>query len=76
MSKKRLTGAITSNKMKNTLVVRVARRYTHPMYHKVTENHKKYYAHSEKDHNVGEVVTIEETRPLSKLKRWIVVEEK
>lgn len=61
--------------MKDTLVVRVGRRYTHPTYHKVMEDHKKYFVHSAKDYSVGQVVTIEESRPISKLKRWKVVGE-
>jgi len=76
MPKKKLTGKIVSNKMKKTVVVRVARRYAHPVYHKVIENHKKYYAHSERKHQVGEEVTIEECSPLSKLKRWRVLDKK
>ena len=74
MPKRRLKGKIVSVKMEKTVVVRVGRRYAHPRYRKVVEDHKKYYAHSDQKHVVGEEVTIEECRPLSKLKRWKVVE--
>ena len=68
-------GTIVSNKMKNTVIVSVERTIKHPRYGKVIKRAKKYYAHSENDaHKIGEKVTIVETRPLSKLKRWRVVE--
>lgn len=75
MSKKRLKGTIVSNKMNKTVVVRARRKFSHPLYHKVLEKHKKFLAHSERERQVGEVVTIEECRPLSKRKRWMVVEK-
>ena len=75
MSKKILKGKIVSNKMKKTVVVEVMRRFTHPTYHRAMGSHKKYYAHAEGDYKVGEEVTIEESKPVSKLKRWKVVEK-
>lgn len=67
-------GTVLSNKMQNTLVVRVQRTILHPRYGKVITLNKKYYAHYEgSDINVGDEVVIMETRPLSKLKRWRVV---
>ncbi|PJD96510.1 MAG: 30S ribosomal protein S17 [Parachlamydia sp.] len=67
-------GTVLSNKMEKTVVVQVSRTYPHPRYGKVVTRNKKYYAHNElKPLEVGEEVTIEETRPLSKLKRWRVV---
>jgi len=67
-------GTVLSNKMEKTVVVQVSRTYPHPRYGKVVTRNKKYYAHNElKPLEVGEQVTIEETRPLSKLKRWRVV---
>jgi small subunit ribosomal protein S17 len=67
-------GVIVSNKMQKTLVVKVERTYRHPKYGKVITRGKKYYAHYEgAPKQVGEEVTIKETRPLSKLKRWLVV---
>jgi len=66
-------GVVVSNKMEKTVVVRVSRRFRHPKYDKVLERAKKYYAHNEeKNVNIGDVVEIYETRPLSKLKRWRV----
>jgi 30S ribosomal protein S17 len=67
-------GVVVSNKMQNTVVVRVNRVLRHPRYDKVITRSKKYYAHVEDTSlNVGDEVTIIETRPLSKLKRWRVV---
>ena len=61
--------------MNKTVTVNVERTISHPRYRKVIKRGKKYYAHHEKgDLNVGTRVRIQETRPLSKLKRWIVVE--
>ncbi len=70
------TGVVTSNKMQKTVVVEVKRKIRHPRYSKVVERRKKYYAHDEANTaQIGDVVTIMETRPLSKLKRWRVVEQ-
>ena len=56
------------------MVVRVERRFTHPVLKKTVRQAKKYYAHDEQDeYSVGDIVWIEEHRPLSKLKRWTVV---
>lgn len=68
-------GVVVSNKMTNTVVVRVDRTIRHPVYEKVVSRSKKFYAHHEAPLNIGDEVTIVETRPLSKLKRWRVVEE-
>jgi len=65
-------GTVISNKMDKTVVVSVERTFRHPQYHKVITRRNKFYAHSEGQHNIGDVVTIVETRPLSKLKRWRV----
>lgn len=68
------TGVVVSNKMQKTVVVKVDRTYRHPEYEKVITRAKKYYAHNESSLlNVGDTVKIEETRPLSRLKRWRVV---
>lgn len=69
-------GVVLSNKMQKTLVVSVDRLERDPLYHKVRKRTKKYYVHDEgaQTKNVGDRVTIVETRPLSKLKRWRVVE--
>lgn len=67
-------GTVVSNKMQKTVVVKVKRTLRHPQYEKVITRAKKYYAHNENlPLNVGDEVTIVETRPLSKLKRWRVV---
>jgi len=69
-------GTVVSNKMKKTVVVKVEKVLRHPKFEKVVLRNKKYYAHTEDDNlQVGQRVTIVETRPLSKLKRWRVVAE-
>ncbi len=73
--KKVLVGTVVSNKMDKTVVVRVARTYRHPLYGKVVKVHKKYHAHDENNScQEGDEVRILETRPLSKTKRWVVIE--
>jgi small subunit ribosomal protein S17 len=68
-------GTVVSDSMNKTVVVSVERRYAHPLYGKQVTRTKKYHAHDENDeYHVGDVVRIVETRPLSKLKRWRVVE--
>lgn len=68
-------GVVVSNKMQKTVTVKVERTIRHPAFGKVVTRAKKYYAHNENpDVQVGQRVRIEETRPLSKLKRWRVVE--
>lgn len=68
-------GVVVSNKMQKTVTVKVERTIRHPEYQKVVTRAKKYYAHTESsDIQVGQKVRIEETRPMSKLKRWRVVE--
>lgn len=66
-------GIVLSNKMTKTVVVEVSRTIRHPRYQKVVTRNKKYYAHNEIELQIGDKVTIVETRPLSKLKRWRVV---
>ena len=68
-------GQVVSTKMAKTIVVRVERRFPHPQYKKIVTSYKKFYAHDEKaEAKVGDTVRIEETRPISKLKRWRLVE--
>ena len=68
-------GVVTSNKMQKTVVVRVERRFKHAQYGKYLVRHVNYKAHDETNHcKVGDRVRIAETRPLSKDKRWRVVE--
>src|SRR6267143_4396326 len=74
-NRKERVGEVISNKMAKTIIVRVERRFPHPRYKKVITGYKKLYAHDEKNEaKVGDRVRIEETRPLSKLKRWRLVE--
>lgn len=68
------SGTVVANKMNKTVVVSIPRTLRHPVYGKVITRSKRYYAHNENQElNVGDKVTIVETRPLSKLKRWRVV---
>ena len=68
-------GVVISNKMDKTIVVAAKFKEKHPIYGKFISKTKKYHAHDEKnDCNVGDIVLIMETRPLSKTKRWRVVE--
>src|SRR4029079_56089 len=74
MPKRTLSRVVVSDKQDKTIVVRVERRYTHPLFKKTVRRSKKYYAHDDKNEfKVGDVVWIEEHRPISKLKRWAVV---
>lgn len=67
-------GIVISNKMQKTVTVRVDRKVHHPYYGKVIVRNKPYYAHTETEIPVGTKVTIVETRPLSKMKRWRVLQ--
>lgn len=74
-NRKERIGEVISNKMTKTIVVRVQRRFPHARYKKVVTSYKKFYAHDEKSEaKPGDRVRIEETRPLSKLKRWRLVQ--
>jgi small subunit ribosomal protein S17 len=74
MPKRTLQGVVVGDKQSKTLVVRVERRFTHPLFKKTVRRSKKYYAHDESsEYKVGDTVWIEEHRPISKLKRWAVV---
>ena len=75
MPKRILTGRITSDKMDKTVTVLVERRVMHPLYKKFIRRSKKYAAHDEANAcKVGDMVRIEECRPLSKRKTWLVIE--
>jgi small subunit ribosomal protein S17 len=72
-SRKERTGIVVSDAMDKTVVVTVSRRVTHVKYGKILRKNKKFVAHDEKNEcKVGDIVTITETRPLSKTKRWRV----
>ena len=76
MTKKILKGKVKSTKSNKTIVVEVVRKYRHPFYGKVIRRSKKYHAHDEKNKfKEGESVSIIETKPISKLKRWQVIEK-
>jgi small subunit ribosomal protein S17 len=73
--RKVLLGEVVSNRMQKTITVKVERRLRHPMYERVVKRSKKFHAHDE--HNecqVGDLVRIVETRPLSRTKRWRLLE--
>lgn len=71
-TRRRLTGSVTSNKMTKTVVVEITRTYLHPLYRKVVHSSKRVHAHDELACEVGDVVEIVESRPLSAQKRWVV----
>ncbi len=74
MPKRVMTGTVVSDKTDKTVVVLVERRVKHPLYGKIIKLSKKYHAHDETNEvREGEIVRIEETRPISKLKTWKVV---
>jgi len=74
-NRKERFGEVVSNKMAKTIVVRVERRFPHPRFKKIVTAYKKFYAHDEKaEAKIGDMVVIQETRPLSKLKRWKLIE--
>jgi small subunit ribosomal protein S17 len=75
MPKRILQGVVISDKNTKTVVVNVERRFTHPVMKKTVRRSKKYHAHDEKgEFKAGDVVRIRECKPVSKLKRWEVVE--
>lgn len=74
MPKRILQGVVVSDATNKTVVVKVERRFTHPLLKKTVRRSKKYHAHDENNgFKVGDVVRIEETKPISKLKRWVVL---
>ena len=73
--RKTRTGVVTSNKMAKTITVAVERKVKHPMYGKFLKKTTKFHAHDEKNEcSIGDTVKIMESRPLSKTKRWRLVE--
>ena len=73
--RKERIGIITSDKMEKTITISVERKMKHPMYGKFIKNNTKFHVHDEKNEgHVGDTVRIMETRPLSKTKRWRLVE--
>ena len=73
MPKRTLQGVVVSDKQAKTVVVRVERRFTHPIYKKTIRRSKNYHAHDENNEfGIGDTVIITESRPLSKTKTWVV----
>jgi small subunit ribosomal protein S17 len=76
MPKRVLQGTVVSDVQDKTIVVKVERRFTHPLLKKTVRKSKKYHAHDETNRfKVGDAVRIEETAPVSKLKRWVVLDD-
>lgn len=70
-----VTGKVISNKMQNTIVVQVERKIKHALYGKYLRRTSKMYAHdADNACNIGDIVTIQQSRPLSKTKHWVLVE--
>lgn len=75
VNKKEITGIVTSNKMQKTITVSVTRKLRHPIYGKLVKKTKKFLAHDENQVcNIGDIVKIIESRPLSRRKRWKLVD--
>ena len=75
MPKRVLQGVVVSDKNDKTIVVQVERRYTHPLFKKTVRRTKKYHAHDEANKfKIGDNVSIQESAPISKNKRWTVIE--
>lgn len=73
--RKVLLGEVVSNRMQKTITVKVERRLRHPVYERVVKRSKKFHAHDERNEcQIGDLVRIVETRPLSKTKRWRLLE--
>lgn len=76
MPKRILQGVVVSDVQDKTVVVKVERRFTHPLLKKTVRRSKNYHAHDEGNaFKAGDEVSIEETKPLSKLKRWVVLQK-
>ena len=71
-NRRRMTGVVTSDKMEKTVVVEIARTYRHRLYKKVVHSRRRVMAHDELGCKVGDAVIIVESKPISRLKRWVV----
>jgi small subunit ribosomal protein S17 len=69
-----MRGLVVSHKMDKTVIVAVTRKFRHPLYKRVVKTTKTYFAHSDGRAREGDLVKIEETRPMSKRKRWRVLQ--
>ena len=76
MSKRLLSGKVISSNSNKTIVVEVTRRVKHKLYKKIIKKTKKYHAHDEANvHQSGDFVTISESKPISKMKKWVVIND-
>lgn len=73
-NRRRINGVVVSNNMQKTVVVEITRRHRHPLYQKVITSRKRVFAHDELECNVGDEVTIVESKPISKNKNFVVQE--
>ncbi len=73
-NRRRMTGFVTSNSMQKTVVVEITRTFRHPLYKKVVNSRRRVMAHDELSCQVGDLVRIVESRPISKRKHWVVEE--
>ena len=73
-NRRRMNGEVTSNKMDKTVTVRITRRFRHRLYKKVIERHINVKAHDELGCEIGDLVMVVESKPISKTKRWVVEE--
>jgi small subunit ribosomal protein S17 len=74
-TKKEFKGVVVSNKMEGTVRVEINRPVRHPRYKKVVNKRKNFFAHTDEELNIGDEVTIRESRPYSKKVKWVVVKE-
>ena len=76
MSRRSLSGIVISSNSNKTIVVEVTRRVKHKLYKKIIKKEKKYHVHDEENfYKLGDFVIIQESKPLSKMKRWVVVND-
>ena len=76
MPRRLLSGKVVSSNSNKTIVVEVTRRVKHKLYKKIIKKAKKYHAHDEENsYHLGDFVTIQESKPISKMKRWVVIKE-
>lgn len=76
MPKRTLQGIVVSSKANQTITVKVERRFKHPIYKKIIRVSKKYAAHDEENSfTEGDIVKIQESRPISKTKNWVVIKD-
>tara|TARA_A100000164_G_scaffold95162_1_gene82649 strand:+ start:197 stop:442 length:246 start_codon:yes stop_codon:yes gene_type:complete len=74
MPKRTLSGTVISSNSNKTIVVKVTRRVKHKLYRKIINSSKKYHAHDENnEYKIGDIVSIMESKPISKLKNWVVI---